>query len=317
MGIYGQDWSSYQSSTPDVSGLSFAFVKVTEGLSYVNPRWVAQRDHAKANGLVWGAYHYPHMANDPHAEADYFLQQVAWRPGDIIVLDWEGYDDANASVPKTRQLAYRDAWLAYVKAKMPGHPVGMYCNLDYWLNIDQTSNYGDFLWIATAGRPAGQPSIRGPWLFHQYSDDGVDRDYCPLSSTAELRAWSLSFQPKPPSPPTPAARYTEDSMYAYFDVPANADFDLPVEPAGTLATPAGGARNGPIWLILSAQGTDAQVTTAYHVEGGAWGSPAKATAVTVAGDKLVLHLPSDQPVDKVRIRATAPLTGYVIGRQVA
>ncbi|MEU8582913.1 hypothetical protein [Streptomyces abikoensis] len=39
--------------------------------------------------------------------------------------------------------------------------------------------------------------------------------------------------------------------------------------------------------------------------------------LTVAGDKLVLHLPSGQPVDKVRIHATAPLTGYVIGRQVA
>ncbi|MFE6489437.1 GH25 family lysozyme, partial [Streptomyces sp. NPDC057757] len=75
MGIYGQDWASYQSAQPDTGGLAFVFTKITEGTGYINPRWVAQRDHAKANGLVWGGYHYPHMGNSPQAEADYFLAQ--------------------------------------------------------------------------------------------------------------------------------------------------------------------------------------------------------------------------------------------------
>ncbi|SHL76105.1 glycoside hydrolase family 25 protein [Streptomyces yunnanensis] len=191
MGIYGQDWSSYQPSTPDTSGLAFAFVKVTEGLNYVNPRWVAQRDHAKAAGLVWGAYHYPHMGNSVQAEADYFLSQVSWKPGDLVVLDWEGYDAANAGVSRGTQAAYKDAWLKYVKSKLPNNRVGMYCNTDYWRNVDTTSYYGDFLWIATAGRAAGDPGIQADWLFHQYSDSGVDRDYCHLSSLADLKAWAL------------------------------------------------------------------------------------------------------------------------------
>ncbi|MFI0914299.1 glycoside hydrolase family 25 protein [Streptomyces abikoensis] len=317
MGIYGQDWASYQSSSPDTSGLAFAFVKVTEGLSYINPKWVAQRDHAKANGLVWGAYHYPHMANDPRAEADYFLRQVAWQPGDIIVLDWEGYDDANVNVPKSRQLAYRDAWLAYVKDQMPGHPVGMYCNLDYWLNVDRTSNYGDFLWIATAGRPAGQPGIKSPWLFHQYSDNGVDRDYCHLASRDELRTWALSFQPHPPTQPKPAPRFTEDDMLAYFTVPATTAFDLPVEPAGTLDAPQGGARNGPLWLCLAPQGSDAQVALTYHHEGGTWDAPVMAFPLTVAGSKFVHRLPDGALIDKVRIQSSVPLVGYLTGRRVA
>ncbi|MEV5944250.1 glycoside hydrolase family 25 protein [Streptomyces sp. NPDC051994] len=204
MGIYGQDWASYQSATPDTSGLSFAFVKVTEGLSYINPEWPAQRDHAKANGLVWGAYHYPHMANSPQAEADYFLAQVNWQPGDLVVLDWEGYDNANANVSKANQAAYKDAWLKYVKTKLPHNPVGMYANTDYWRNVDRTGYFGDFLWIATAGQAAGDPGIAAPWLFHQYSDNGVDRDYCHLASTAELRAWALSFQAAPAPAPTPS-----------------------------------------------------------------------------------------------------------------
>jgi hypothetical protein len=205
VGIYGQDWASYQSATPNTTGLSFAFVKVTEGLSYINPEWVSQRDHAKAAGLVWGGYAYPHMANSPQAEADRFLAQVNWQPGDLICLDWEGYDAANSGVPKAQQAAYKDAWLKYVKQRMPHNPVGMYANTDYWLHVDSTGFYGDFLWIATAGRAAGDPGIQAPWLFHQYSDNPVDSDYCHLGSTAELRTWALSFaQPTPAPAPTPA-----------------------------------------------------------------------------------------------------------------
>lgn len=214
MGIYGQDWASYQSATPDTTGLSFAFVKVTEGLTYTNPEWVQQRDHAKAAGLVWGGYHYPHMGNSYQAEADRFLAQVNWQPGDLICLDWEGYDPANTGVSHADQAAYKDAWLKYVKAKMPHNPVGMYCNADYWRNVDTTSYCGDFLWIATAGLPAGSPGIQHPWLFHQYSSSPVDSDYCPLGSTAELRTWALSFQPAPAPVPEedPLAAFTEADL---------------------------------------------------------------------------------------------------------
>jgi len=193
MGIYGQDWASYQATQPSTSGLSFAFVKVSEGLGYINPKWRQQRDHAKANGLVWGGYCYPHMANDPKAEADFFLKQVAWQPGDVVILDWEGYDDANKGVSQARQLAYKEQWLRYVKTKLPNNPVGMYCNTSYWKTVDTTGFYGDFLWIATGGRKAGDPGIAAPWLFHQYTDRPIDTNYCHLGSLAELRTWALSF----------------------------------------------------------------------------------------------------------------------------
>ena len=197
--IHGVDVSAYQSETYSTAGLDFAFTKVTEGLSYVNPRWAAQRDRAKTAGLVWGAYHYPHMANDPVAEAVYFLKQVAWKPGDIIVLDWEGYDTANKGVPKSKQLAYRDAWLKYVKSVLPDHKVGMYCNVDYWLNVDTTGNCGDFLWIATGGLPAGQPGIKAKWTFHQHSTaGGIDHDVAAFDSRAALAAWSRGLTEEDP-----------------------------------------------------------------------------------------------------------------------
>jgi peptidoglycan hydrolase-like protein with peptidoglycan-binding domain len=197
MGIYGQDWASYQPATPDTTGLSFAFIKVSQGLTYTNPEWTAQRDHARAAGLVVGYYHYPDMANSPQAEADHFLALALPQPGELLCLDWEGYDASNSGVSHATQLAYKEAFLRHLKGAAPHNPVGMYCNVDYWRNIDTTGYFQDYLWIATAGLPAGQPGISANWLFHQYSDNGVDRDFCHLGSTAELRSWAAGFVAPP------------------------------------------------------------------------------------------------------------------------
>ncbi|MFJ8153981.1 glycoside hydrolase family 25 protein [Streptomyces sp. NPDC094468] len=228
--IKGIDVSAYQSATYDTAGLDFVFTKITEGLTYVNPRWVQQRNRAKAAGLVWGAYHYPHMANDPKVEADFFLEQVAWQPGDVIVLDWEGYDDANRNVSKARQLVYRDAWLKYVKGKMAGHRVGMYCNTDYWTKVDTTSTCGDFLWIATGGRPAGSPGITHPWTFHQYSTaNNIDHDVANFPSRTALAAWAGSAQQQPPEDPV---AFTDADADLFVDRLLAADkFDAPRDAA--------------------------------------------------------------------------------------
>ncbi|MBX7464981.1 hydrolase [Streptomyces sp. MAG02] len=266
MGVYGQDWASYQSSAPDTNGLDFVFVKVTEGMSYINPEWVAQRDHAKAAGLVWGAYAYPHMGNSPQAEADFFLAQVNWQPGDLIVLDWEGYDAANSAVSRARQAEYKDAWLRYVKGRMPHLRVGMYANTDYWRNVDQTSYYGDFLWIATAGRAAGDPGIQADWLFHQYSEaGGLDRDYCHLDATA-LRAWALGTQPQP-----------EDDMPTPADVWSYSHGDKP-DVHQTLANAAAAAAAAQAGVAALSKKVDALTTT------GASDAQMQALAASIAAN---------------------------------
>lgn len=204
MGIYGQDWASYQSPTPDTTGLGFAFIKVTEGLGYVNPHWEAQRAHAHARGLVVGLYHYPHMANSPQVEADHFLAVARPRPGELLCLDWEGYDPANKGVSRSAQAVYKDAWLHRAMGAAPGNRAGTYCNTDYLRNVDASGRFGDFLWIATAGRAAGSPGIGAPWLFHQYSAAGVDRDFCPLPTTAALAQWAALTTPEEDMPLTDA-----------------------------------------------------------------------------------------------------------------
>lgn len=190
--INGRDWASYQGPTPDTTGLDFAFIKVTQGLTYTNPDWQRQVDHAKAAGLVVGLYHYPDMRNGATTEAQHFIDTCGVRGLDaMLCLDWEGYDADNRQVTHGDQARYKDAFLAVLQALRPGNRSVLYANLDYWTRVDTTGRYGDALWIATSGKPAGAPGIATPWLFHQYAvTGGVDQDVANFPTRAALQAWA-------------------------------------------------------------------------------------------------------------------------------
>ncbi|MFI1166582.1 glycoside hydrolase family 25 protein [Streptomyces sp. NPDC020801] len=184
--LKGIDVSSYQSTSYSTTGMSFVGIKVTEGLTYVNPKWTGQRATARAAGLVTIFYHYPHIANSAAAEADHFLAQINLQPGDVLCLDWEWYGQ---NVTDAQARAYKDAWIARVRSKAPGHKVIVYADRNSWLNVDTDSNCGDGLWIADYVT-AGQPRITAAWRFHQYSDSPLDQDVANFATAAELKTWA-------------------------------------------------------------------------------------------------------------------------------
>jgi hypothetical protein len=178
--IKGVDVSNYQAVSGWETGADFAFVKITEGTAYVNPKWVAQRDTARRAGLVVGYYHFARPGNMV-AQADYFLSQVTLQPGDVLAFDWE--DSGVTS-------AQKDAWIAYVQGKT-GHRVVLYCNTSFWKTRDTSSFAGDGLWIATGGIPSGAPPIQSPWLIHQYSTAGnLDHNVAQFDSRDAMRTWA-------------------------------------------------------------------------------------------------------------------------------
>ncbi|NGO69347.1 glycoside hydrolase family 25 protein [Streptomyces boncukensis] len=181
MSIKGYDVSSYQSSTYSTKDVDFVIVKATEGTSYINPKMTAQAAHARRHGLVVGFYHFL-RPGDMRTQARYFVEQCTSRHGDPLWADWE---DPRVSC------ADKDRFLAEVKLlRGSTHKVGLYCNTDYWLNRDTTSNAGDALWIAQYNGQPGKPSIRHPWLIHQYTNKPIDTNIARFASRSALRAWA-------------------------------------------------------------------------------------------------------------------------------
>ncbi|MEU5834453.1 glycoside hydrolase family 25 protein [Streptomyces diacarni] len=186
MTIRGIDVSSYQPERYSTAGLDFVVVKITEGTTYTNPKWVAQRQTGRDAGLVTGFYHFVRPGS-MIAQADYFLSKINLVGGDFLVLDWE--DPGVSSTDK-------DTWIKHVQAKAPNHRVLLYCNRDYWLNRDSSSFAGDGLWIAQYNGRPGTPAIQAPWLIHQYTSDPIDTNVADFPSRAAMRAWATGTSAK-------------------------------------------------------------------------------------------------------------------------
>ncbi len=296
MSVNGVDISSYQAVDFATAGLSFVFVKVTEGLTYINPKWTGQRATARKAGLATGFYHYPHIANSPTSEADHFLSQLKLAAGDMIALDWEWYGQ---SVTAAQARAYKKTWLAHVKSKAPHHRVGLYVDRSNWTTVDTDSDCGDFLWIADT-TTAGHPRVKHPWVFHQYSSSGgIDHDVAHFASAAALRSWAAGSTPS-----------EEDDMPQWHEgrVPAGAD-------AITVAVPHGTAWHAyphrALHLVYDAIGEKDSVATvrvAVH-DGTSWASPTEVKVAAKDGSTTVALTDADV---KVSLQTASSGVGYAV-----
>lgn len=215
--------SPYQNASYDVTGLSFAFVKATQGTGYVNPLMGAQLQHAESHGLVTGVYLFMDPAHNPHDQAVYFHAHAIVKAGTMIAVDWESLHS------KWPSNADKDALIHELKGLYPHNKVGLYTNLDGWLNHDRTSVCGDFLWIADPGT-AGKVSIKHAWTFHQWGIRGnIDQDVANFPDLNSLKRWAGMTTPTPPAKPpvTPPAfnPRTEPGFnnWAYKNPPTEAD----------------------------------------------------------------------------------------------
>lgn len=198
MTIKGIDVSSRQ-PTFDTDGVAFVIIKATEGRSYINPHQVTQANAARAAGAVVGFYHFlwpGHIAE----QARYFVEKCASIPGDLLAGDWENTSGGAATC------AEKDRFLAEVKRlRGNAHRVILYCNRDFWLNRDTTSNAGDGLWIAQYNGKPGHPNIKAPWKFHQYTNTPIDTSVGNFTDKAVLRTWASIATSSGTTPKTASA----------------------------------------------------------------------------------------------------------------
>ncbi|MFP2903804.1 glycoside hydrolase family 25 protein [Pyxidicoccus sp. 3LFB2] len=177
----GIDVSRYQKEVDwarvKKAGIHFAFIKATEGRTYVDPLFARNWQAAGAHGLLRGAYHFFRALAHPLEQAKHFVQTVARGPGDLpLVLDVESNDGLP---PASLQLTVRTC-LEAIEDRAGVKPI-LYTYPGFW-EQQMTDDFGEWpLWIAHYG--VQQPRIpRGwkAWTFWQRSAkgrvDGVEGD---------------------------------------------------------------------------------------------------------------------------------------------
>ena len=175
--LHGEDVSSWQPNWQPAAGDAFAFVKATEGDDYANPERARQLDLARKAGKFTGHYHFL-LPGNAKAQAAWFVKNADIRPGEPLWCDWENTDKGHPSVEDAA------TFITEVQQRVLTSKVGLYCNRSDWLGT--TVKAGDGLWLADYN---AQPGADG-WVFWQYTDDPIDRNWSKFTSRADLDKWA-------------------------------------------------------------------------------------------------------------------------------
>jgi len=174
--LRGLDVSNWQGAIdwPRVAaqGLSFAYVKATEGTTFCDPYFSENTKGATDAGLAVGAYHFfrAQSTGEAFAEAEFFLKQTeGFRLSLPPALDIE--------IPPTGDPAAFQgavvAWLEYVSARTPRTAVvySYPAFITQYLDDPRIAEYP--LWIASWDRmPTGTIGAWEKWAFWQYTCSG-------------------------------------------------------------------------------------------------------------------------------------------------
>ena len=165
--LRGIDWDAVKSD-----GQSYAFVKATEGVGFVNNHFVRDANAAAAAGLKVGAYHYARPAGDAKQQAASFASQIALVPTQTLppVLDIEVDEGLSA-----KQLEeWIDTFMTELKS-LTGRTPMLYTYKYFWMGqMGNTTRFSEYpLWLAAYQDTAPDPV--GGWdklAFWQRSGSG-------------------------------------------------------------------------------------------------------------------------------------------------
>ena len=227
---YGVDVSSFQGT--DLAkyanlGAKYAFVKVSEGLDYRNPKAQAQINSAKDNGMMVSGYHYARFsANSGVAvqEGHYAVNSavaVGLPKGSYLACDWE---TGSGNVTNQGYEASANAVLAFLDVIVAaGYKPLLYSGkslLTNNLNVKTiTAKYGTCLWVASYKTMNRQdtadfgyfPSMDNIAIW-QFSSNWYGLDVDANVTLIDLKSDVPSLKPQPsnPAPAKPTGKTWTD-----------------------------------------------------------------------------------------------------------
>ena len=155
------------------AGVSFAFIKATEGGGYVDNTFQANWQGASSVGIAKGAYHFYNFCKTGAEQADNFIKTVPREDGVMpMVIDLELSNDCSHLPAKPAFLNDLAAFVAKVKAAYGLTPI-LYINLGIYDEYLKGASAGYKLWIADPSHTAPHMPDGESWAFWQYSWHGT------------------------------------------------------------------------------------------------------------------------------------------------
>ena len=176
--IHGMDVSHNEGTIQwdkiKAAGISFAFIKATEGDDYRDPDFTVNWKGASSVGveIAKGAYHFYNFCKTGEDQAANFIKTVPREDGVLpMVIDLEESEDCEKMPAKPAFLKDLAAFVGKVKAAYGLTPI-LYVNLGIYDQYLSGAHAGYKLWIADPAHAAPHMPAGESWTFWQYSWHG-------------------------------------------------------------------------------------------------------------------------------------------------
>ncbi|WP_134679877.1 glycoside hydrolase family 25 protein [Paracoccus ravus] len=242
--IYGIDVSHHKGpidwSKTLGQGVEFVYTKATEGQNFVDPRFRANIEGARAVGYPTGAYHFLSSGVVVGNQVNNFVKNYGSIRADgdlppVLDLEWDfssGVDRWANFTP--RQIVDKaEAWLDAIEAEFSVKPI-IYTNKFWWearLGSEGERLTDHQIWMSRYGKwdQPGPPLMAGnfDWSIWQFTEEGA---VAGVSGDVDVNKLALGFEamtainnPTPPPcelPAAPAAQHplTAEELAQVFNV---------------------------------------------------------------------------------------------------
>ncbi|MGE0503034.1 MAG: GH25 family lysozyme [Rhizobiaceae bacterium] len=178
--VHGTDVSKYQRSIDwskaKASGISFAFIKATEGGDRVDDYFAEHWSRTRAHDIPRAAYHFYYFCRPASEQAEWFIRNVPRERGTLPpVLDMEWNPQSPSCKLRPDPATVRSemrVWLSMVERHYGRKPI-IYTSVDFFDDNGLSGFHGYPYWLRSV---AGHPSEKygsHPFTFWQYTGTGI------------------------------------------------------------------------------------------------------------------------------------------------
>jgi lysozyme len=178
--VHGVDVSRWQGDVDwrqaRGAGISFAFIKATEGGDLLDPKFRTYWADAKAAGVRRGAYHFFYFCRPAEEQARWFIENVPKDPKalpPVLDMEWNPHSPTcTRRPPRAEVLSEARLFLDRLERHYGRRPV-VYTTVDFYSDTGIGQIAGTEFWLRSV---ASHPTETYPgmhWTFWQYTGTGI------------------------------------------------------------------------------------------------------------------------------------------------
>ncbi len=178
--IHGVDVSRFQGdinwSQAASAGVSFAFIKATEGGDRLDPAFAENWRGARRAGIPRGAYHFYYFCRPASEQAKWFIQNVPREAGalpPVLDMEWNSTSPTCRLRPDPETVRSEAAVFLRALTRHYGQRPLIYTTVDFWERNQMWRLDGYEFWLRSVAAHLSDNYAGHQWTFWQYTGTGL------------------------------------------------------------------------------------------------------------------------------------------------